>query len=552
MNNNHLEKIEKLLAEIYRLDPDLRSHEPKIKILLTDMLAIKPDTELNQAFVTRLKAELMTEAAKEQAAILNDRTPVAEQSKYNLINYLINLNPMNKKIYLTLGSVAVLGLIMIAGANIIKTNTPGTDKLLTFGSKIADQEINRLATGAFGSLAGLNPVSDGAAFGQAGAMGLGGDRMAVSDLATNATEAQAPLASRPAAEVGAMDMAILPMPVYGFKYAYQGERLELTEASGEVFRRLKGDGPLARSGRNLLGNFRLPLINLGDFRNPAVTHVSLAEERDQGLLINVDFREEQIYISENWEKWRIPERENCGPDPACWERWRLKPSDVPADNELIAMADRFLATYSIDLTNYDRPRVIDNQWREIYARTNDLSSLYIPEYATVIYPLIINGETAYDQGGGYHGLRVNINLFKKAASGLSGLQPYRYETSNYELETDFSQIIAAAEKGGWNRGYWGGDSERIMELGSPKKIYVQFWRYQDGRSDELLVPALAFPILNPLPDMYYGPTTITVPLVKEMLAELNSWTDPVFIMKDGAGGGVMPAQPTFTPELIAN
>lgn len=543
-DNKQYNNIDEILQAVYSLDPSLRSHEQALRNLIKDMGMLRPNIPFNQEFVARLRAELMT-----QADLINTNKQTIN-IKESFLKNLFNFNFMNKKIYLAAGSLAVLVLALVAINGVFKVEVPGGETFLSFKPQKSSDAVNRLPGQAFGSLTGLNASTDGVGSERAVALGFGGDSAVASAPSLNMKMEGTSLENRIAGnDASVMDMII--MPIYDFKYSYQGEKLELTETSGEVFRRLKGDGSLAQSWSGLLNGLNIPMLNLRNFRNLTPMNLSVAEDRDQGLMINIDFREEQIYISENWEKWRIMERENCGADVACWERFRIKPSDVPADNELISMANRFLSTYSVNLEHYGEPVVTDNQWREIYARGGDLNNLYIPEYATVIYPLIVNGETVHDQGGGYSGLRVNINLLKKAASGLSGLHPYRYESSSYELETDFSKIIAAAEKGGWNRGYWGGGNDgRTLELGSPTKIYVTFWRYAEGRSEELLVPAMSFPILNPAPEMYYGPRTITVPLVKEMLNELNSWADPVMI-NGGYGGGVMPAGPMEIKEVIA-
>ena len=538
------EEIKNLLEGIYRLAPELRPHEEELRRLIADMSAFKPEIKLDAAFVAQLRNKILSAPAGQSAETLLDN----KKDNLQINSFLFNF--MNKKIYLTVGSLAVLVLALVAITTALQKDVPGTEKILALLPKEKQAEVSRLNDEAFGSLIALSPASDGTEMGRAGVMGLGGNSGLTAPAATSdlALESGSLLEEKLAGEAGEImagdaaissDMRILPYPYYEFNYRYSGDELELSAERGDVYRRLKGDGQLAKNLGGLLNNLNIPLVNMKAFSKLNPTNLSLAEDRDQGLLISLDFNEDQVYISENWEKWRIAEREACGDNAACWERFRLKPTDVPADEELISMADRFLSSYGISREHYGAGRVIDDNWREIYAQTNDLSQVYIPEYATVAYPLMLDGQEVRDQAGGYSGLRVNINLLKKAPSGLYGLSPYRYESSAYELETDTAKIIAAAEKGGWNRGFWGGsENSQTLALDTPQKVYVQFWRYNQasGRSDELLIPALAFPILNRPSDLYYGPRLVTVPLVKEILEELNRQNDGPIIMRGGLGG----------------
>jgi len=301
----------------------------------------------------------------------------------------------------------------------------------------------------------------------------------------------------------------------------------LTEESADVYRRLKGQNDLTKNLAKYLSSIGFSEISLNTFENLNLTNFSLTEDKDLGLIISFDFNEDNIYVYENWEKWRDPDREACN-DQACYDRYRLKLSDIPADNELLNIAKNFLSSHKVSLKNYGAPKV-ENYWREQYEASTDKANFYIPEYVSVVYPLLINGEEVRDQVGNYAGLRVNISVVKKVASGLNGLAPYRYETSSYALETDVSEVIKSAEKGGFSSNYWYPEQEanlQTVSLGTPTKAYVQTYRYENGRADELLVPALIFPITKrPQNDFYYYENYVIVPLVKDILAELNKEPD---------------------------
>jgi hypothetical protein len=60
------EKINKILEELYQMDPSLKKHEGKIKILLDKMLSNKPNDEIDSAFVVRLQEGLLAEMSASQ------------------------------------------------------------------------------------------------------------------------------------------------------------------------------------------------------------------------------------------------------------------------------------------------------------------------------------------------------------------------------------------------------------------------------------------------------------------------------------------------------
>jgi hypothetical protein len=332
------------------------------------------------------------------------------------------------------------------------------------------------------------------------------------------------------------DMKIMP-PYYGFKYVYKGEALNLEDTSAAVYRRIKGDDAAAKNMASLISAASFSGLDFSAFSNLKAANVTLMEDKDLGLVISFDFNEGNINIYENWEKWTYPERDACGNEQSCWDRYRLKIGDVPADADLIAMADKFLTTHAVNLDHYGTA-IVDNYWRDSYEQTADKTNFYIPEYATVIYPLLIDGQAVRDQSGNYAGLRVTINLNKKAASGLNGLVPYRYESSQYDLETASETIVKIAENGGWNGNYYfQAENVQTIELGTPEKAYVQIYRYVGNRNEELLVPALIFPVVNiPSGAYYYGQKYVTVPLVKEMLSDLGNQPIPMpYMIKEGGG-----------------
>lgn len=524
MQENELKSV---LQELYRLDPDLQAFEDQLKPILLQMSELRPDTKFTPALAAKIKTEVL-----QRMAIMP--SPLAKSFIFNF---------MNKKIYTYTLSAVVLGLVVfMVIATIPQSSQPASrlvnnDNAATAPLSATDEvnettDIVRLTAGAFGSLAsvvqavpshgrmvsadGLTVSAEAAEMMAPAGLG-GGSNMTAMSPNSGSDQAVSTISSSGSAGI---DMKMIA-PAFNFTYVYQGDPLVLASGEADVYRRLKSVSGSAQTLTSLVSNLDLNGVSLNSFKSLDVTSLTLQEDRDKGLAINFDFLEGTVNIYENWQRWRLLEREACGGDESCWQKFRLKLEDVPTDKSLIVTANDFMAKHQINLQYYGQPEV-DNAWRQDYERVGGGADFYIPEYATVIYPLLVADEPARDQGGNYVGLRVSINLLHKAVSGLSNLAPYRYEASAYELETSVDRIIAVALKGGWNRSYFsGGENTRELSLGTPTKAFVQIWHYVDNRSDELLVPALIFPVINMPAEGYYGQRFVTVPLVKELLAEIE-------------------------------
>lgn len=538
------DQLKGILAELYQLEPSLRDFEAELKKLIMQMSDLRPDTHFTPALAAKIKAELFQH-------LQGDNQDNKKVFYFNI---------MNKK--LVYAATAVMGLAIIAFAlNLAAPLSQRAQELkVVNNSRIEEKKTDvdsgdevgvvKLAANAFGSLRSLAQASPshgkmvtatgqeiGANQAEAGVvMGMGSAASIESALAPAPAlmidTASGDTVSSPGfGGDGATRMVDQKMiaPWFGYTYVYKGDELSLEKEDATVYRRLKGASSAASRLVSLIGGLDFGGLTLASFDNLSATNLSVQENKDRGLSINFDFLEDTINIYENYQQWRIVERDNCS-DEACWQRFRIKISDYPADAELKAMADSFLAEHQIDTKYYGEAQV-ENYWRQDYERSADKENYYIPEYASVVYPLLFNGSPVRDQGGNYFGLRVSVNLFKKAVSGLNNLRPYRYEASSYELETSAERILKIATSGGFNGAYYGASEEmKELSLGTPERSFVQIYRYEDNRSDELMVPALVFPIIDRPAAGYYGHNYVVVPLVKELLDELEQGRGGMEIM----------------------
>ncbi len=527
-------KLKHILTELYSFEPSLKDYEAELVLIINKIDVAKPDTKFDQSFAEALKFKILNTSELENSS----RVIIDESINTNTISKLFNYNFMNKKIYITAGSLAALSLIFIVFINYYKPQVPDNS---TLGNIINpsnnEMMISKLPAGAFGSLANLSPASVGDDS-RSAAMPLG---MGSAESGSLANETNFMVTDMSLDRVVSSDMAMAPldkmsmiMPYYGYKYSYVGDELNLSEETLPVYRRLKGHNNAAIDLAKTLKSFGFSDLNLSNFDNLQVTNLSVAENKELGLLINFDFNEESVYVYENWRYWQNKEREACNGDMNCFEKFRLTLNDIPSDEQLISLANNFLEKHKISLTNYSTPRV-DNNWREDYNRSESKQDYYIPEILSVVYPLLINGEEVRDQSGNFAGLRVSINVSKNAVNGLNGLFPYRYEASDYATETSVDNILKIVENGGWNQNYYLPDNVQTLNLGTPTRAYVQLWRYDNASSqnNELLVPSLIFPIVSENSNSYYSyQRYVIVPLVKEILDEIGIRPDIMPMLRD--------------------
>ena len=196
------------------------------------------------------------------------------------------------------------------------------------------------------------------------------------------------------------------------------------------------------------------------------------------------------------------------------------------------MANSFIKKHGIGLDMYGDPEV-QHSFRSNMEKSSGQESIYISDMMSILYPLVVNGYSVYDQWGNKFGVIVNVNIRVMKVSGLYNLTSQDYEKSLYEAETDPAEILKIAEKGGIYRRYFG-NNEKVIELGlgTPASVYMKTWNFQDGETNELLVPAFLFPIIKEAEEGSAFQENVIVPLAKELL-ELSEDRMPVPLMDAG-------------------
>ncbi|MDP2647967.1 MAG: hypothetical protein Q8P35_01865 [Candidatus Yanofskybacteria bacterium] len=496
------QNIEKILQELYAIDGSLKSHESELRQVIRAFMVNRPDISMDPAFQSELRKHITERIASiQKAQYIQPKKLLFDMKNFNF----------------KLGT-AVIGLIL-AVPMLYYANERGyfgvSNERLSLNT-----EISPVGNRAFGALNG-----DGVAvgLGMGSGAGLGGN----SSFRSQSGGGGGDITIAPVPEG-----SIMPSEYFIFKYVYKGEDITLEDTEVSVLRRVKGPGALGQLD-SFLGRLDLDSIDLSRFKDLKLNNVNLQEEGQNGFNIYVDLVEGAISLNKYIDY-----------GPQYVQPPQLKETDIPADDVIINIARDFLNQYGIDTDAFRTPEIGDD-WRIYYARASEIerSRFYIPDVMAVIFPLQVNGQRAYEEGGQSAGLFVQVNVRDKTAIGLWNLTPQKYESSAYKAVTDVNKVLAAVERGTFRN--WGqpepfvGPNQpqpqiREVEVGTPSRGYIKMWNYASGGNQELLVPALIFPITKLPTAEYFYQRNIIIPLAEDLFQ--NNDGGPIKIMEGAPRG----------------
>ncbi len=491
--------IDRILDDLYRLDPELKHHDEVLRPLIAKLIHTKPDMAVNEAFVENLRRELLG----------HDTSP-----RSSFIQQLFSFFPMKLSYSLGGAAVAFVLVVGLAAAGILPmAPSKSVPKQTLFAAA-----IRPVGAGAFGSLAANSidhaapPVSSGAA------ASFNQERTAETSLIAVGRGG------------GGMDATskMIMRPEWNISYVYTGEELETLPTTMPVYRRTVNT-QAARTLGSTLVQFPNGLLSLGKFKNPEVRSFDIVTSDGSGYVVSMDVAHGIISLYKN-----------IGIAMPVDMTQPLRVSDIPSDDIIIEIANAALRDLSIDTSQYGTPRV-DNAWRVYYEQTTDKATAWVPDTLTVVYPFMIDGKNAKDMNGNPYGLQVNVNVRTREMAGFWNLASQEYEKSEYQIEQNNNRIMDIVKRGGVY-GYPGimatddtGIKKMDVEVGTPtiELVRENLWNGQDNL--EIYVPAYIFPVVNP-PKDYFGSRTIVVPLPKEILDNYNNNGGPIMYMKGMESG----------------
>lgn len=482
--------IESIIKDCVAAEPALAGREVELRAIVKALLDAKPDTRFDAAFAARLREQVLAAAASGSR----------KAASSSFFETLMKRNPF----FVLIPGGAALGVLL---AVILSYQSVGAPRSAQVAQEVSTftpaggVRIAMLGEGAFGALSSAT-ANEGVARPQSGgggpALGIGGGGGVASAVSAPTTDSA---------------KMIAPGEYVAYRYVYKGDMPQL-EGTMAAYRRQKGfsaDAGAMSALRPLAGG----LIDLAGLQSAKVQSFSAIEDRDFGYVVYVDTVEGMVSLSQNWIKW--PHPENACRDEACWSQYRMTPSQIPSDDVILGIASRFLAEYGVSLDAYGTPEV-RHEWKAQIAAGADPASVHVPDSVSVVYPLAIAGSRVDDEGGIAQGLVVNVNVRHSRVDGLWGLTSNAYEASQYEIETDAKRLSSFIERGGlW--GWVDPNAKTVeVELGAPETVLTRTWATRaDGTGDEILVPALRFPVLNPPADQPWFRKAVVIPLTKQTL-----------------------------------
>lgn len=294
------------------------------------------------------------------------------------------------------------------------------------------------------------------------------------------------------------------IPAKQYQYNYSGE-LKLPTEPVEVLKRIRGKS-LLQNLPSSIQQMANNLIDLSGFSGIKLNSLDLIQDSNDGFTININFSEGMASIFKQYEYKPYVE----GQQPPTFS--------MPPQETLFAMANDFLRKYNINLESYGDPEIND-YWTRIPENP-------VPQQITIVYPLVINGKTVYDQGGSTFGISVNIDLAEKEVVSIWNIRTNQYESSTYPAVADKDKVMELMKKGGMFYDWFGGEAKETIELalGEPQEGLMNFHKFDEttGQSDEILVPCWVFPVNSENQDSQYPPQqNVIVPLAKDVLDEME-------------------------------
>ncbi|MDD5145101.1 MAG: hypothetical protein PHW72_03185 [Candidatus Pacebacteria bacterium] len=471
--------LKEILDDIYSVDKSLKAHEDSLIIIIQELLRAKPEIKIDEIFISELRAKVL-----EKSKLLDF------QSCKNMPN-ISWAWPFKKFVF--------VGATMALIATVILINLPKGGGNLA----IKDMGDNAFGDILFSPSTADQKSSDSSVL-RSGEEGAGSSSFIESTVPLG-------MGSGSISSEGLDMVAPFYYEPTNYNYVYAGKDFEVSD-KGEVYRRTAGDA-VKNELKKIAGKMNLNFINLDNFQNTNINSMEISEDREFGYSIYIDARQNNVSINMNWEKW--PSRDSFP-----------SPLSMPNDEEIISISDKFLSDYGINKGKYGKGEIVEQQeYYILESKEGGAPARGIIENVSVIYPLEINGQTVYDQGGNKYGMGLSVDLKYKKVTGAYNIVIGDIESSVYDIETDTTKILNFVKNGGMFGNYTYPEAKKTVnvEIGDPKKGLVQIWKTEEGKysSFELFVPALIFPVNSVSDQTNFYRSSIVVPLVGEMMNQDN-------------------------------
>ncbi len=476
------------LAELYELDPTLKTHEAELLPIIETLMKSDPAVSPDQTFINMLRVQLRERSVS--------------------LSHSPSMSLFQKLVYAFGGAItaAVVALVIVFRP---VGQPSGLNNHQESRKPLFPPMIEEEGKKAFGPLTNVQPATPGheVALERTQSVGAGGGMQT----------APSPSSNRAAVGAPSMDAKMIaPYPLTNYTYVYNGTLPALSE-SVSVFKR---DTSMTSFPFNALaGSFSLGSVNLSSFKGLNVDSMNFTQNVPFGYQIYVSLRDGSVGINQFWEQWP---QSKCQTD-ACFESERLKSGDVLSDDAVIAIAKTFAKDHGIDLSRYGDP-LVDSSSTNMVLPMGGMEAASMPAFLSdskrVVFPQLVDGKPTYDQSGMQTGISMNVNLKHKRVSDVWGLSMQTYKKSSYTGVTDPARITKFISQVGSMYGGDGADVPNVtITLGEPTMGLVTYYRYVKNTNEELLVPSLLFPVEKAEGDQALYRTRVVVPLAQDLLDE---------------------------------
>lgn len=466
-----------LLDDLLREFPDLTPKKDELTRILSAMERSGPPPALDKAFVDQLRRQLLTMPE-----------PVSPLHSF--------FSSMQQKTFALAGAAIAIALLLPAGYALWKINNGGS----TLVSKNA-AKITMLESGAFGNLSEATSLGS--------AEGKGGSSMMGSAESSSALVAE----DKRMAEDG---MFIEPFPYEPtiYTYTFDGDLASyLEDVTATVYER-QGFSGFDGTVLDAISSSFSPL-NLRSFLDGTLTSFVLKADNH---FLSVDTTGNMWSIYKDWASYGMI------------DSWTpLAASDIPTDEAIISSARDFANMWGIQLDGYGDPLIAEPEVS--LARSGD-ASVYIPESATVVFPMLIDGQQVYPSwSAAPTGLRVSVNLRDLSVTNAYDALNQSYNASSYALTQD-TALVKKLIAGGGSAPITSVEGiaydEVTVALNAPERVLMEYSLYENGQSRTLFIPALRFTMQDPA-QIPWTSGVITIPLVKD-IAEAQASVDNGVVM----------------------
>lgn len=474
-----------ILDELLREFPDLEPQKKEIARIIEAMERAESPPQLNDAFVQKLRNELMTRDAMNGVSTPH---PLHSTPLYSFFSF------MQQQTFALSAAVIAIALLIPAGYAMWKINMNGTGGIFTNSPKA----ITMLDAGAFGDLS--QATAAGVTDGKGGGRGL--SESASSSMLVTDEKMIAP--TEP-----------FPYEPTVYIYTFEGDLAPyLADATGTVYERQA----FSAFNGSTLGEVASAFshLDIGAFLSGNLTSFVLSAN---GYMLSVDTPSNMWSMYRDWTSYT-------------WdESWTpLTASDLPEDEAIINAAKSFATTWGIDVGSYGEPVIAE---AEIGLARSGAEGIYIPESATVVFPVLVDEQLVYPSWtNAPTGLRISVNLRDMSVTNAYDALSNTYNASAYDLTQDSTLVGQLIAGGGSAPVLYSGIAlnEVLVPLNAPERILMEYALYENGQSRTLFIPALRF-TMQDASQIPWTSGVVTIPLVKDIAEAQAVVNDDVRILE---------------------